>query len=62
VFPKSKGGFACFKLADKESCMGEMKGRQHPALDSETRRYLVTVFRPMLDQFKRITGMQIQLW
>ena len=56
-------GYPCFKLDDDslEECMGAKKGRRHPDISSDTRDYLRRIFKPMLEEFNRKTGMNIKL-
>lgn len=56
-------GFPCFKLDDNslERCMGLNKGRKHPDISSNSRNYLRKIFKPMLKEFNRKTGMNIRL-
>ena len=63
VYPEEKAGFPCFKLGDEAEadCMGKGKGRTHPPLDEETKDFLRKRFRPMLDVFKKQTGIVLEL-
>ena len=56
-------GFPCFKLDvnSLEKCMGNEKARKHPDISSDTRGYLRKIFKPMLEEFNRKTGMNIRL-
>ena len=62
-FFSGKKGYPCFKLDDEslERCMGAGKGRKHPDIGSDTRNYLRKIFKPMLKEFNRKTGMNIKL-
>ena len=41
--------------------MSNEKARKHPVISSSTRDYLRKIFKPMLEEFNRKTGMNIRL-
>ena len=56
-------GLPCFESGerDRPSCMGSNKGRPHPQLQPETLAFLRQKYKPMLDQFYAMTGVQLSL-
>ena len=56
-------GFPCFKLDEKSrsQCMSKVKARDHPKLNQESLTYLRNHFKPILNNFKSQTGVNIKL-
>ena len=42
-------------------CMSKSKARDHPDLSEESLEHLRKHFKPMLEEFKRLTGMTVRL-
>ena len=56
-------GYPCFKL-DQESlsqCMGDEKARPHPELNEKSLKILRKHFSPILEKFRKQTGLNLQL-
>ena len=58
-----KKGFPCFKLdeASLKYCMGNHKARDHPKLSEESLQILRNHFTPILEKFKKQTGIELEL-
>ena len=54
------GTFPCFKIP-KLRCMEEDKGLDHPALRNDTMEYLIKYFEPMVEAFRKQTGVELSL-
>ena len=63
VYAAGRKGYPCFNLDEDtiRGCMGSGKARDHPEIKLETVNYLRNIYRPMLEEFNKKTGMNIRL-
>lgn len=61
VYPEKKEGFPCFKIGENAECLSKRKGRTHPPLAAKTMNFLKKQFQPMLDKFRKQTGIVFEL-
>ena len=57
-FRRGENSFPCFRLGHgtNHKCMEKDKGREHPVLGSGLRMRLVNYFRPLMQAFKHMAG------